>query len=269
MFLSKAKMNFPLRARPKKNTSLRKASAGVLVLFVFVFALQGFFPSVWDDIAIQIAKPFWRGRELVAGAIFNNDFLDSKRSLVLENKLLQEENQTLRERINEVDILRADNQVFRTALGQSHTLSLSAYPVLVHPSQTPYDILVLDAREKEKPPVGALAVSGSVAVGTVVEVGETFIKVDMYSSYNRETEGRILPDGEPLVLVGRGGGNFTVKVPRDMNVPVGALIVLPGDPAFALGRIADVEESEKDTFKKVRIISSKNIFSLRWIEIVK
>ncbi len=262
-------MNFPLQARPKKNTSLRKASIGVLILFIFVFTLQAFFPTIWDDFAIQIARPFWRGREFVAGAIFSNNFFESKKSLVEENKLLQEENQTLRERINEVDILRADNQVFRTALDVSPSLSLSAYPVLVHPSQSPYDILVLDARGKEKPSVGSLAVSGSVAIGTVAEVGETFIKVDMYSSHNRETEGRILPDGEPLILVGRGGGNFVVKVPRDMNVPVGSLIVLPGDPAFALGRIAQVEESEKDTFKQVRIISSKNIFSLRWVEIIK
>lgn len=261
-------MNFPLQARPKKNTSLRKASIGVLVLFAFVFTLQAFFPSVWDDIAIQTARPFWRGREFVAGAIFSNKFFESKRSLLEENKSLQEENQTLRERINEVDILRADNQAFRASLDRSLTLSTSAYPVLVHPSQTPYDILVLDARGKDKPPVGAIAVSGSVAIGTVVEVGETFVKIDMYSSHNRETEGRILPAGDPLILMGRGGGNFAVKVPRDMNVPIGSLVVLPGDPAFALGRIADVEESEKDTFKQVRIISSKNIFSLRWIEIV-
>jgi len=262
-------MNFPLPVKQKKNISFRKALIGIFLLLGAIFSMDFFFPQVWADVTIQIAKPFWRGREWLGGVIFENTFFESKNKIAEENTELRKENEDLRERMNEIDILRADNQAFRETFGIPSGPSAKAYAVLVHPSQTPYDILVLDAQQGTKPSLGTRVVSGLTALGTTVEAGESFIKIDLYSSNARETDGRLLPSGTPLLLVGKGGGNFSVRVPRDMGIGIGDLVVLPGDPAYALARVGSVEESEKDSFKYIRLISPKNIFTLRWVEILE
>ncbi len=234
-------------------------------MVVLVASVEALFPSVFGSTTISIAKPFWKTREFVAQAVFNKNLFSTKASIVEENNKLTEENNDLRNRMNELEILRADNASFREALALSSQFVFSTHAVLVHPSQTPYDTFVIDGAPRE---VGSKVVSGTTALGIVSEAGEGFMKVDLYSSSNKETEGRLLPGGEPLILRGHGAGNFSVRVPRDFPIAPGALVVLPGDPAFALARVGSVEESEKDSFKHIRLITPLNIFTLRWVEIL-
>lgn len=262
-------MSFHLQPKPRKNISFQRARIIVGSIAVFIIVTEMVFPNMWSNFTVVIAKPFWKSREVVANVFLGSNFLATRSSLQRENQSLKDENEKLRERMNELDILKADNTAFRDTLGLAKTIKTGTYSIMVHPSQTPYDVLILEPRQGTTPQVGSRAVLGNVALGTVVQSDNLFLKVDMYSSKGRETEGRLLPGGEPLILVGKGSGNFAVKVPRDMAVEIGQLVVLPGDPAFALARIASIEESEKDSFKQLRLISPKNIFSLRFVEIIE
>lgn len=262
-------MSFHLQPKPRKNISFRRARIIVGLILVLVIFMEIIFPNTWSNLTVVIAKPFWKSREAVANVFLGSNFLATRSSLQKENQLLRDENEKLRERMNEIDILKADNTIFRNTLSLTKSIRTSAYSIIVHPSQTPYDVLILEPKEGVTPQAGSRVVLGNVALGTVVQSDSLFLKVDMYSSHGRETEGRLLPSGEPLILTGKGAGNFTVKVPRDMGAQIGQLVVLPGDTAFALARIASIEESEKDSFKQLRLISPKNIFSLRFVEIIE
>lgn len=262
-------MNFLLQPKPRKNISFQRARIIVGSIVVLVIVMEVIFPNMWSNFTVLIAKPFWKSREAVANVFLGSNFLATRSSLQKENQLLRDENEKLREKMNDIDILMADNSTFRNTLGLEGAVRTNTYSVIVHPSQTPYDVLVLEPKSGITPQVGQRVVLGNVALGTVVQSDSLFVKVDMYSSKGREIEGRLLPGGEPLILTGKGAGNFAVKVPRDMEVVVGQLVVLPGDPAFAIARIASIEESEKDSFKQLRLISPKNIFSLRFVEIIE
>ena len=216
-----------------------------------------------------VAKPVWRVRDLFVQSILENDFFRTKSILIKEKNNLQTQNQDLISKLTELETLRADNEAFRIILGRSGVKKGSVFPVIAHPAQTLYDVIVVDVSEGQSVHLGEGVVSGNISLGEVSEVGKGFAKINFHSSPNTKTTGILLSSGTAFELEGKGGGNFSVRVPRDTAVEVGELVVLPGDSALALARVAQIEESEKDSFKLVRLMSPISIFSLRWVEIIR
>lgn len=262
-------MNYPLQAKPRKNQSLSRVWKILLALIVLVFLLSSFFPNFLGKVSFSIAKPVWKLRDLLTYNLLQNDYLRTKSALIKEKNNLESENLDLISKLAELETLRADNLVFRTILDRVTQTRGEAYPVIAHPTQTPYDVIIVDVDEKQSISTGDDAVLGNLALGKVSEVGEGFAKINLYSSPNTTTMATLVSSGISLELQGKGGGNFSVRVPRDTVVNMGDLVVLPSDPALALARVSDIEESEKDSFKLVRLLSLANIFSLRWVEVIR
>jgi len=85
----------------------------------------------------------------------------------------------------------------------------------------------------------------------------------------------VLPPTEQVVrnifmqVVGRGGGNFEIILPRDLIVQKGTEVVLPGIKPFVLGIVKSFISDPRDSFQKALLVSPVNIQEIKFVEVEK
>ena len=93
--------------------------------------------------------------------------------------------------------------------------------------------------------------------------------VALYTNPGQKTEGFINGTNASVELVGRGGGNFEMVIPLELQVEKGTIVYLPGSTSQVLAVIGDVISQPTDPFKKVILSSPVNIQNLKWVEVKK
>jgi cell shape-determining protein MreC len=68
---------------------------------------------------------------------------------------------------------------------------------------------------------------------------------------------------------GRGGGNFEIHIPREIEVSDGDILVFPYDPTIAVGIVKSIEFDPRDPFQKILARTPVNIQELRFVEVVE
>jgi cell shape-determining protein MreC len=68
-------------------------------------------------------------------------------------------------------------------------------------------------------------------------------------------------------IVGRGGGNFEIVIPKDSVLQEGAQAVLPGINAYVLGIVQKVISDPRNSVTKVLLTSPVNIEELKFVEV--
>ena len=68
-------------------------------------------------------------------------------------------------------------------------------------------------------------------------------------------------------LVGRGGGNFEIVVPKGLTLQAGEQAVIPGINSYVLGIVQKVISDPRNAFTKVLLTSPVNIQSLKFVEV--
>ncbi|MFH1608962.1 MAG: rod shape-determining protein MreC, partial [Patescibacteria group bacterium] len=119
---------------------------------------------------------------------------------------------------------------------------------------------------------------GNIPIGKIAEVEANSSKVVLYSSPGEKTEA-IISLGHSLTgeagsamssfveLVGRGGGNFEITLPRDYILPEGTEIVLPGAYPYLLGTVKTIISDPRDPFQKALIVSPVNVQELKFVQV--
>jgi cell shape-determining protein MreC len=260
-----ATMTYLLQPKPPKQTAARNAIRAVSVIAVVVFLFSALLPNAFPRVFGTIATPLWKLRTAMVSNVSGLHLLSSREEIIKENERLSSDNARLNLDALKLELLASENNELRSLLNMNQALRRVVASVLVYPSQTHYDILVVD--KVEGIDVGSLVLSGPVALGSVVEDLGTSIKVSLFSSPGVLTEARVISSGSPIALKGRGGGNFTAVVPRDFQIEVGNILILPNRQSIAIAKVEHIEEAETDSFKLVRATVPLNIFSLRFIEI--
>ena len=140
--------------------------------------------------------------------------------------------------------------------------------VLGRANQSLYDTLIVDVGEAHGVSVGAKVFAlGNIPIGYVETVYQTSSKVILFSTSEESTTVNI---GENLFdLVGRGGGNFELTLPRDFSIEEGEQAVLPGATPYVVAVVETVISNPRDSFKKVLLVSPLNIGSLKFVQIEK
>ena len=72
-----------------------------------------------------------------------------------------------------------------------------------------------------------------------------------------------------MQVVGRGGGNFEMTLPRDFDLPEGTALTLPGINSYLLARVVTVISDPRDSYKKALLVSPVNIQELKFVQIEK
>jgi hypothetical protein len=70
-----------------------------------------------------------------------------------------------------------------------------------------------------------------------------------------------------LEIVGRGGGNFEMIIPRDFIILKGDEVVLPGIVPYVVGIVETIISDPRDSFTKALLVSPVNIQELKFVEV--
>ena len=260
-------MTYLLQPKAPKPSARRNAFRAVIIIATVTLLLSFIAPQALPKVFGVIVSPLWQGRTAILNSLSSIRIFSTRNNLLSENRTLREENEVLK--LNELKflLLSEENKELRQLLGNSEVAEGKAAAVILHPSQTYYDIFIVHKTTGTS--VGNLAVRSPVVFGKVVEDLGSSLKILLYSSPGNKTEGRLVQGGSPIILEGRGGGNFTAVVPRDLPVSVGNLVSLPSNQSLVMAKIEGIDETETDSFKLIRATVPTNIFSIQWLELIE
>lgn len=138
--------------------------------------------------------------------------------------------------------------------------------VLTHPPQTPYDIIIIDAGSDDSVTIDSeVSLPEGPILGVISEVFSKKAKVKLFSTAGEETSAVLERGSVPVILVGAGGGNFKLILPRDIKAEKGDRILSPGISPRLLAVIEEISVRPTDSFKEVLAKSLTNIFALRFV----
>lgn len=264
-------MNYLLKSSSQANrrrSSRKKTISVVAVLVVILIILS---TTVAKESLFFIAKPVWAIEnffiEITADSV---EHFKSKQALINEKQIMQQQ-------IFEVGTVTALNQVLekenaelkellgRKTIKRDSVLSV----ILVKPPQNIYDILTIDVGTDHGAKIGNQVVAdGNIYIGQISEVGTHTSKVTLYSSPGEKRQVVIGPDSVSAEAVGLGGGNFSIFLPREVEVKENDVVVIPSITANVFGIVEKISFEDKDSFQTVLFKSPVNISELKFVEVI-
>ncbi len=238
---------------------------GALVLFHFSY------PTVLGDIASRVASPFWKAERLAEETLVHLSlFFTSKQTLVRDLESLDAELTQARSLLADRELLLEENRLLRGQFGSGEDKkSRPKGAVLAAPPRSPYDTAVIDIGSRDGIEVGDAALSGSVVLGVVSKTFSRTSLVEFFSTAGKETPVLILHDGAAVQADarGEGGGAFRARLPREVPLRVGDVVVMPPWNVLKFATVSAIEGNAADSFQTVRFKNPIPIQSLRFLEI--
>jgi cell shape-determining protein MreC len=259
--------------RDKKQISQRKKIIKVIIVLIFflILAFSGFLPFS-KRILNYIGLPIWQLKKVALDSTSDLGYVTkTKSSLLKENERLLEENSNLNIGMIDYQILKDENKKLKELLNVIITPSdfiLSG--ILVKPSYSPYDTLIIDVGEEDGAFYGAkVYVNGNVPIGVIGEVYKKTSLVLLYSNPGNVTTGVIEGLNVNVDIVGRGGGNFEMAIPFELVVPFETRITLPGIESEIIAIVEEEIGEPTDPIKKVILHAPVNIQNQKWVQVKK
>src|SRR3972149_152137 len=249
----------------------RKKFFRVLFRSVIFFALFYFRADIMDgasSVGIFIFRPV-----LVAGNYTGDKFSNLKSYFLFKNSLYLE-NENLKMKLIEEEAKMAnynsilDENIFlKEILGRKNTKTSVIVPaILAKPNKSFYDTLVIDIGLKQGVKVGdSVFALGNIPIGRIAEVHAYSSKVILFSNSGEKTQ-VVINKNIFMEVVGRGGGNFEMAIPKDFNLSKGSEVVLPGIMPHVLAVVETVLSDPRDSFQKALLVSPANIQELKFVE---
>lgn len=253
--------------RNKAGTTKWRTAIVVVVVFVIVFYLL----SLIRLPLVSMASPFWKAENKTTQSLANVfSFLRSKNDLVRENQELKLALQSREaERLAYIGWQERETELL-DLLGRRGENEGVIASVIAHPPQSPYDVLIVDAGASDGVVVGdRVRMPEGPLLGIVAEVSSGNSKVRLFSSSGNETNAVLERNNDSVVLVGSGGGMFTLSLPRDVEVEPGDRILSADMSAGFLAIVGDVSLKPTDSFKVVKAKGPTSIFNTRFVLITQ
>lgn len=254
------KMNY--RSRHKK----KKFSAVLLIIVILVLVfIRPTFPEWITKSAHYVASPIWGLKQSVT----DNISVKSKKSLLKENRELRDE--LKRALINKIsnDLLREENFSLKETLGRSVYENTILSSVLVRPNNTIYDTFIIDVGRNNNISEGDYVIAhGDVIVGYVESVFLNTSLVKLFSSPGEQIDVILGEEEIAAVAEGMGGGNFTISLPRGIEVHHGDTIITPTIEFQILALVEEIIVNPTDSFQTILFKGPVNLSELRFVEIL-
>lgn len=259
------KTNYLQRNRPTRANF--KNAIIVIAVFILVFLLL----SIFKSSLLFTLSPMWNLRQTVlneSGDLFS--FFRTKNSLIDENRFLKQQLQSQQSLLVSYNSLNQNYNTLLKDLGQAPEEVKIAAGVLTSPPQSLYDVLIVDAGKNKEIQSGApVILPFGILIGNIASISDKTSQVVLFSSYGIKTEAILERTGTPVTLTGQGGGNYTIRVPRDIYVVNGDRVLSPGLNPRMLAVIEDVSSVSTDSFKRVLAQIPGGIYQIRFIYILK
>lgn len=226
--------------------------------------------SLLDMTVVSLASPVWRAENVIIRNFRNGaTFVSSQKALIEENTRLKERLSSLELDFLTISKERIQENTLLELVGRRREPNMVVAAVLTRPPQTPYDVIIIDAGFNESVMAGSkVSLPEGPALGIVSEVFSQSAKVKLFSASGEETNAVLERNEVPVTLVGTGGGNFRVTLPRDIAAEKGDRILSADMTSRLLAVVEEISVRPTDSFKEVLANSPTNIFSIRFVFVI-
>jgi cell shape-determining protein MreC len=216
-------------------------------------------------------RPLWFFKDKTGNTFsFVTNFVSFKSSLIKENELLKDELGRLRLTKIDYDILFKENEELKAMNSMKKSSMRVIANVLSKPPQSPFDTLVLDSGKNSGIELGdKVYISDSIIVGTISEVLDDTSVVKLFSTGGEKNEVVLARTGQSFVIVGGGGQNFSLEVPKETDILWGDTLVYPGSSDFALATVYFVDSSSQSSFKTVHMRIPSSVYMVKRVFVGK
>lgn len=213
------------------------------------------------------SRPLWlAGAAADAGLKVLTETSKTRSTLISENRALSEENQKLKAQLLSDQAELTKWQALEKAWGRLTTeVGGVAALVISQPNRSPYDTLIIDIGTKNSErtlSAGMTVASDGVLLGKLARVNAYTSQVRLYSAPGEELNVLIGESRVPALAVGRGGGNFSISLPRSVIIKPGDVVAAPTTTPSLLGVVGAVDNNPKNPFQTILFRSPLNIFEL-------
>lgn len=259
----------------------RKKFSGFAAGVLFLIILFHFRFDIFDGLSgasQTLFRPVLTAGNIIGGKLKSvGSYFASKNSLYLQNQKLQEEAKENEARMLNYNSVLSENENLKMILGRlpaqagkNEKINMVLSSILAKPNQSLYDTLVIDAGVKQGIKTGDTVFAlGNIPVGRVALVYENSAKVILFSNVGERTQAIVSgpSSGNVFVeIIGRGGGNFEMILPRDLVLQKGDRVVMPGINPYVLAVVETIISDPRDPFSKALLTSPVNIQELKFVE---
>lgn len=259
-------MSYLLDKKIKRN-KLFKYSIFVVILFFLIYFRAGVFRGL-SYVSSVIFRPVQILGNNISGSLSNTSaYFYSKNSLLSENENLKAKLNEQEARMSNYNSILDENLKIKETLGRKNErTNLILAGILSKPNKSPYDTLIVDIGAKSGLVSGQKVFAlGNVPIGRIAEVYLNTSKIILYSSPGEKTEVVVSGKDTFMQIVGRGGGNFEMILPRDFILEKGTEIILPGITPYTIGIVQTIISDPRDSFQKALLSSPVNIQELKFV----
>ncbi len=269
-------MNYLLDKRTIFKNQTKKKRVGK---FLTVIGVMLFFYGFGSVVYPILTKPIIAGTQPLLSA--NNAvsrslervvaFFASKRYLVHDNENLRDEllktQGALFSANTKLKNLRAIESFLPKGLDSG---SFVIGQVMAKPRFMPYDIqlaLVPDSLNSRQLGLKVFW-SADIILGEVIQVFGNIAKIKFYSSPGVEKNVLIdngLASTTPAVMVGTGGGNFTIRLPRGLDIANHSRVFLADNPSVVIGIVGAVVKTAEKPSQIIYVKTPVNIYTLKQV----
>ncbi len=256
--------------RRQKKTAL---VVGILAGFILLAVLLNFFsPNFFSPVSHAIFRPVLESESGFWGGVRNVwNVFKSKSDLAAENQALQDKLALLDATAQERDYYKNANDQLLSLADQSSDLFHPIFAkILSKVGFSPYDTMIIDAGGNAGIKTGdKVSADEDIILGFVSKTYAKTAMVTLYSSPGQETPVLIGKHSVQAVAVGKGGGNFEIKLPRNASIAVGDNVSAATSSPALIGSVEYIAVSATDSFERAVLRSAADINNLSFLVILK
>jgi len=268
MFWYQMKMISPLRIKRKNSRGRNQALfvGAVVTLITAAILMTGLFSRTFYGAMVALTGA--STRTVPAASSFIALF-SSKAGVAKENAQLKAMLAEKKAELADRDLLERENADLRASQQYAADTGGVIATVLSKPPFTPFDIFVLDANASQGVVTGNRAMIGQTYIGTVSDVTEGSSRMTLLSSSGSTHEAFVGDEALPVLLKGKGGGNFETSLPLGTAVAEGDIVfTYYGTVPYQVGRVAKIIADEDNTLMTILLSIPFNLYSINHVEII-
>lgn len=242
----------------------------VVSIFLIYFITRPASVQLFSQMLAYIIEPISRvGADSVEATVKTGSFFSDKEKLIDENIKLKEDILSLSLKLIDSNFLWEENRELKKLLGRGDMDNRLLASVLTNPSVSPYGTVLLDVGTDDGVVVGNKVVKGQIVLGEIIALNKSSALMMPLSTSGEITNAFMSnKDIIPVVVTGRGGGNYIIELPRDAVASVGDIVTLAGLNSLIVGTVEHVAIQPNDPFKHILFKSPVSLFSTRYVEII-
>lgn len=199
------------------------------------------------------------------GSTVGYEFL-SKRALITKVNALQSQVASDQAQLSTLAQLQNENETLKAELGRVPPAHGILANVISLPNRSFYDTMNIDAGSAEgiKAAMTVYAFD-SVGLGTITSVSAHTATVQLFSTPGHQMSGTAVGSNVAVTLIGRGGGEYEVQLPRGVPFNVGSTVAMQSTDVATLATIEKIITDARDPFQRLLAKAPVNLQALKWV----